>query len=377
MQSLYEESLQRDIDRIRTKVGEMGKLAEHALKMSLQALRDNNTQLAYSVIMRDRYIDELEKELDRLCLEFLVRQQPAAGHLRFVFAVIKINNELERVGDYAESIARQFLSISSLEPHPPYDKFIEIATISISMIQNAIESFVRQDAKLAKSTMKMEKVEREVDSLRYQIKQDLIKLRDARKLPSEALPPLMIIASRFERVADQASNICEEVLFMCTGEDIKHTGKEVFRILFVDEGDACRGQMALGIGNALHLDQFQFSSAGISPRPVDQKTVSFMKDKGIDISRQTSKSLDQLGNLEQFVVIVALCKKAEEAFPPPPTKIVSIPWDIEDPSKLKGSEEEIRAAYEKTFQYISRNIRDLVKAILGNNNKTMEVNDAK
>ena len=79
----------------------------------MQALAESNRQLAYSVIVRDQRIDELEKEIDRLCLEFIVRQQPVAGTLRFAYAAIKINSELERVGDYAESMARQILMLSS------------------------------------------------------------------------------------------------------------------------------------------------------------------------------------------------------------------------------------------------------------------------
>ena len=82
------------MDAIRAKVTQMAGLDERALKASLQAFVERNRQLAYSVILRDQYLDELETELDRLCLEFLVRQQPAAGPLRFVFTTIKINKEL-------------------------------------------------------------------------------------------------------------------------------------------------------------------------------------------------------------------------------------------------------------------------------------------
>src|ERR1041385_5654132 len=106
-----EESLQRDVDRIRAKVTLMAALAERALRDCVSAIRENNRQLAYSIILRDQRIDELEKEIDRLCLEFLVRQQPVAGPLRFVYATIKINLELERVGDYAESIACQVIKL--------------------------------------------------------------------------------------------------------------------------------------------------------------------------------------------------------------------------------------------------------------------------
>src|SRR5690349_21861458 len=127
----YEETLRQDIKIIREKILQMAALAERALKTSLQALVDRNRQLAYSVILRDQYIDELEKEIDRLCLEFLVRQQPVGAHLRFAYATIKINLELERIGDYAESIARQVLKVSSLQPQPSYEKFVAIANLAI------------------------------------------------------------------------------------------------------------------------------------------------------------------------------------------------------------------------------------------------------
>ena len=91
-----------------------------------------------------------------------------------------------------------------------------------------------------------------------------------------------------------------------------------------------------------------------------------LQSQGIDISHQTSKYLNQILDLENYQIFVSLCKEAEAAFPPPPSKMISIHWEIEDPSRVKGSEEEIQAAYEKTFQTLELNIRDLVEAILGN-----------
>src|SRR6266540_5798420 len=119
MPTHFEESLQRDIDRIRGKVTEMAAFGERALRDCLKALQEGNRQLAYTVILRDQKIDELEKEVDQLCLAFLVRQQPVAGPLRFAYATIRINLELERVGDYAESIARQVLKLISLNATIP------------------------------------------------------------------------------------------------------------------------------------------------------------------------------------------------------------------------------------------------------------------
>jgi phosphate transport system protein len=360
MPSHLEESLQRGIDLIRSKVIEMGGQVERALRASLTALLEGNRQTAYSVILRDQQIDELENELDRLCMEFLVRQQPVAGHLRFVYAAIKINNELERIGDYAESIARQYLAISSLDIRPLLDKFQAIAERSIPMLHNAVQSFVDQDAELARKTLEMEGT---VDQIRDAIHSELVHKRLEKKFPLGALAPLMIIASRFERVADQACNICEEVLYMCTGESIRHKGTEVFRIVFVDQNGSCLSQMAEGIGNNLGLAKFLFASAGVEPGPLDARTVRFMAEKGIDISRQTSKSVLQIPNLEHYQVIVALSPQAEELLPPPPTKTVGLSWQIEDPSKIPG--DEARASFEKAYEYLDVHIRDVVQAVLG------------
>src|SRR6266852_9613989 len=244
MLSHLEESLQRDVKLIRKKILEMAGLAERALRSSLQALVERNRQLAYSVILRDQYIDELEKEIDRLCLEFLVRQQPVGSHLRFAYATIKINLELERIGDYAESIARQVLKISGLEPQPSYEKYVAIATLSIPMLQQAVQAFVDQDPALARSTMV---IEEEVDTLRSGINAALVKQYTDGKIPLETFTSLLTIARRFERVSDQAKNISEEVLYLCTGEYMKHKGTAALRVLFVDIRNACRSQMAEAI----------------------------------------------------------------------------------------------------------------------------------
>src|SRR2546425_84755 len=189
----------------------MAGLAERALKNSLQALIERNRQLAYAVILRDQYIDELEKEIDRLCLEFLVRQQPAGTHLRFAYATIKINLELERIGDYAESIARQVLKVSALHDRLPIAAFSELAGVSIPMLRHAVKAFVEQDAKLALETMEGEA---KADAFRNRIDSELLQLHQNGVIPITALTPLQTIARRFERVADQAKNICEETLYM-------------------------------------------------------------------------------------------------------------------------------------------------------------------
>ena len=192
-QTHLEATLQRDIDTIRSKVERMAGLAESVLSDSVRALLKKHGQLAYAVILRDQEIDEYEKEIDRLCLEFLIRQHPVAGALRFVYATIKINLELERIGDYAESIARRGLVVNSLNLDLDYSDFEALTAISLSMLKDASRAFLGQDANLAKTTML---AQREANRLRDKINVDLFELRADKKIPITALTPLQTIARR-------------------------------------------------------------------------------------------------------------------------------------------------------------------------------------
>ena len=349
------------MDLIRSKVAEMGGLSERALKASLQALVQRNRQLAYSVILRDQYIDELETELNRLCLEFLVRQQPVAGHLRFIFTTIQINKELERIGDYAESIARHVLTVSALEPQPPYAKFVELGDLSVHMLRDAVQSFLHQDADLALRTMA---IEERANTMRNDINVELMELSRNKQLPPPAMNPLLTIARRFERVTDQAKNLCEEVLYMCTGEFTKHKGGDAFRILFFDPSNACLSQMAEGIGHSMNLPRFVFSSAGTTPQPVDARTVKFMAQKGIDLSRQTSKSLEQVPQWEHYHVVIALSAQAREALPIHANKTICLTWSVPDPAQVEAPPDAAMAAFESAFRFLESHILELAAAIL-------------
>jgi phosphate transport system protein len=362
MSTHYEESMQRDIERIRSKVSEMAALCDRALRDCLHALRERNRQTAYSVILRDKRIDELEKELDRLCLEFLVRQQPVAGPLRFAYSTIRINLELERVGDYAESIARQSVKLFPLEVQLPLDRIEELASLSIPMLHDAIEAFKKQDPVLARQTIETEEA---VDVLKSRLNKDLIELFRTSKLPFEALNPLMMITRRFERVSDQARNICTEVLYMCTGEYTRHQGKEVYRLLFVDHHNSCRSQLAEAVASSLNQEKFIFTSAGINPRPIAPSTLEFLRSKSHDTNRLTPKSVEQIPNLDHYHVIVMLAPEAQKAFRVKPRKCVMLDWVLEDPSTVAGNPDQVRAAYEKAYATLKEQTTDLIEAVLG------------
>jgi phosphate transport system protein len=364
MPTRLEQSLERDIERIREQVLDMAALAERSLRDCVRALVEGNRQIAYAVILRDQYIDEKEKAIDRLCLEFLVRQQPVGAHLRLAYSTIKINLELERVGDYAESVARQLLRLSSL-PEPAdglRDQIVQMADLSIPMIHDAIQAFVRQDPELARKVIAAEPA---VDALFRRLNTEIIGALRADRIAPEMVEPLVTIGRRFERVADQARNVCMETIYMCTGEYAKHPGSETFRMLFVGEHNACRSQMAEAIASSLGQPKFVFSSAGLDVRAIDPRTLAFLKEKGLDTSRLAPKTIYQIPNLDYYQIIVGVAPEAQQAFPRSPRKTVYVDWSIDDPSARRGSLEEVRPAYEATYQFLSSHVRDLVEAVLG------------
>jgi protein-tyrosine-phosphatase len=286
-----------------------------------------------------------------------------AGTLRFAYATIKINLELERVGDYAESIARQILNVCDGEaPALPIERIAEIANLAIPMLHDSVSAFVNQDPELARKAMASEEA---VDRLRHVAGSEFVQALQHGKLSVETMMSLMNIVNRFERVADQAMSICQEALYAYTGEYTKHPGTDVFRVLFVDQHNSCRSQLAEAAGRAINQPKFVFASAGLEPKALDPATVAFLRDKGMDASRQAPRAVAQVPNIEHFQVIIALSEEARQAFPDPPTKVVCLDWSVSDPSTVKGTPAEVKAAYEETYGFLRAHLRDLVDAILG------------
>jgi phosphate transport system protein len=360
VRNYLEESLKRDIDRIKNALLQMATLAEDALRNCLKSYADLDRKVAYAVILRDLYIDEKEKEIDRLCLEFFVRQQPISFPVRFAYSTLKINLEVERVGDYAEKIARNILKMKEKPDEDLKSGIGEIADLSISMFHDAILSFFKQDPDLARKTIG---IEDSVDALRHTLNKKLIERLSSRSIGFDTFDPFSSIIKRFERVADQARNICMEVLYMCTGEQVKHPGAEAFRVLFVDDHDRCRGRIAEALALSLNQTRFIFTSAGLDPEPIDKATAEFLTAKGFDATYGAPKSIHQIPNIEHYQVIVGLSEDACKLFRQSPRKSIFLDWVVDDPSK-ENDPDARKTALEATFKFIEEQVNDLVNAVV-------------
>jgi protein-tyrosine-phosphatase len=203
-----------------------------------------------------------------------------------------------------------------------------------------------------------------VDAMRSEINAETFTRCQDGRIPMRAFTPLRTIARRFERASDQAKNISEEAIYVATGEYSKHPDADIWRVVFIDEHNHCRSQMAEAIGESLGQPGFVFASAGLDPQPIDQETVAFLKVKGIAPSRFASQSVDQLPNLDAAQIIVALDPAAKRAFPKP-TKAVCIDWSLPDPSKVNGDGQTKTGAFERAYSFLYEHISGLTAAVLG------------
>lgn len=356
-----EEHLQRDIGNLRERLDKMADLVFRQLDDAVAAFANGDRKLAYAVILNDHVVDLMEHHIDRLSQEFLVRHMPVAKQLRFVFTLAKVNSELERIGDYAEAIARRAVTLADAETVPQRERIVEMSKHAFKMLRDGVAAFLDDNPELAMVTLESD---RAVDDMNSAIFSALAKA----PTHSENLTnrfALLGLVNRIERVADRACNIAEEAVYVARGEVLRHLPREDVRVLFVCDHNSCRSQIAEGIARMFSPPHLIFTSAGADPHPVDDKAVEFLDAQGIDISRHRSKSMADVGPIEDFNVVITLSQAAKEALPKVPYHAVALNWEVSDPSKLTGTDEEIEAAYRDTFELLKQKIAEMSPALVG------------
>jgi phosphate transport system protein len=211
--------LQREIDKLKRKVLGLGAVVEENLHVAFQAIEERDAIKAQRVIDADIQIDDQEVEVEEECLKILALYQPVAGDLRFLVAVIKINSELERIGDLASNIAERALSLTQEHPVPVPAIFPVMAERTRVILEKALDALVSQDAAAARCVLGADD---EVDHLYRQLIEDL---KDSIRGDSDHLDAIVLlfsVARYLERLADHATNIAEDVLYMVEGEIFRH-----------------------------------------------------------------------------------------------------------------------------------------------------------
>ncbi len=208
-----------ELEQLKMTVLKMATLSEEAVTKSVKALVERENALAEEVIGGDREINLLEVEVDRHSLRLLALDQPMARDLRFIIGSMRIAADLERIGDHAVSISHRAKYLNDRPLLTPNHAFVELAETALDMLRSVFSSFVSQNAELATSVCQMDDA---ADALNYQILKDsLASMTNATPTVERSLQH--ILAARcLERVADQATNIAESVIFIVKGVNIKH-----------------------------------------------------------------------------------------------------------------------------------------------------------
>ena len=212
--------LQRELDKIRRMLLSLGALTEDRFRLAIRALNEMDVELAQDIIDKDQEIDFKEVQIEEECLKVLALHQPVAIDLRSLVVVIKINNDLERIADEAANIAVRVKTLA-VKPTPRFTcDYTPMVDKVALMLKMSLDSFVHQDDEMAE---KVRLMDNEVDAMRNAA-YDRIKEAIA-ETPNQAgyLINLFLVSRHLERIADHATNIAEEVIYMRRGEIIRHT----------------------------------------------------------------------------------------------------------------------------------------------------------
>ena len=214
-----ETHLQQELNRLKAELLKMAGLAEQAIRNAVEALVKRNTSLAEKTIAEDEKLNEMEILIDDRCLKLLALHQPLAADLRFITSAMRINIDLERIGDQAVNIAERAISLNQEPQLKPYIDIPRMAQITQSMVKDVLDAFVNGDAELARSVCERDD---KVDALNDQVFRELLTYMMAESKTITRAVHLIIVSRCLERIADHATNIAEGVIFMVKALVIKH-----------------------------------------------------------------------------------------------------------------------------------------------------------
>ena len=214
--------LEKDLTALKEKILTMASHAETAVKTAMRAYADRDDELARTVKEKDSIIDQFEVDVDEQAVQ-LLSKAPLASDLRLIIMAMKISHDLERVGDEATTIARRVLELNQEPPMNDHVDLGQMAEVALAMLGDALDAFVHRNAEKARQVIPRDK---EVDRLNKQAHRVLASYIVETPQRITICLNLMVVSKSIERIADHAKNIAEEIVYLCEGEDIRHSTSE-------------------------------------------------------------------------------------------------------------------------------------------------------
>jgi phosphate transport system protein len=321
--SHFEQRLEKDLFAIRDWVWQLGEAVETAVRDAKKILVLRDEKLAYDTVLGDHAINRDSRECDRMCHRFIARYLPGAGHLREMASTIRVNVALERIGDYAVTIAREALQLDGPLPEAFGADMDAVADESLHILKQSRQAFRDRNAELALAMMKMS---RQVQGKMDRIYDGLAAADD--ELDGRTMLVIFVVFSLFKRVADQAKNICDQTVYAVEG--VAKVPK-IHKVLFLDKADSGAAQLAVALGRKNYSDVAEFASA--TPGRSDLLSAelrSFLTGRGLSDEKLATTQLEALKHdVADYNLLVCLNGAYSDYVKKIPFHTSALNWQVE------------------------------------------------
>jgi phosphate transport system protein len=356
--SHYQERLEQDLKVLRTEVRAVGALVEGAVRDAVRALLRADHALAHQIALGDLAVNRRIRRLDGRCHAFVARHLPSAGHLRFVSSVLRLDVALERIGDYAVTIAREVAQLKAAPPSAVASDVELLADQAVRLLGQALRAFDEGNAELAQGTKDMAG---QIKVTSRKVFQDLLEEGEKGSHGLRDLFALLVVFHRLERVSDQAKNICEETVFAVTGQT---KAPKIYRILFVDDKDNCQTQMAVAYARRAFPASGAYGSAGVHPAAeIEARCALFLDRHGYE--GEEPRTLDaSVEALARYHVVVSLGPDVEARLEETPFRTIFLRWDV-GPAPDGLDQERAEELLAESQIKIRHHVAELMEALRG------------
>ncbi len=360
MTTHYQERLEQDLAEIKKRIKDVADGVETAFRNALHAVQVADRQLAARTVLGDLLINRRVRELDGKCHVFVAQHLPSAGPLRLVSSVLRLSVELERIGDYAVTVAREQAQLSS-QPSSEMLRNIELlGDQAIAMFHQAVGAFDTANADLARGTMAMAP---QIESTFQKFFRELSKEGEEGERPIKDHFATLAILNCIGRMAARSKNICEEAVFVVSGET---KGPKVYQLLFVDERDDALTQLAVAYARRAYPESGKYSSAGWKPASkLEPRGKIFLESRGFDVDELAPTDLASLKDqLDTTNVVVSLGGDIRERIGALPFRTVLLEWDL-GVAPYDLDQDRAEAALESAFGQLKAELGSLMETLRG------------
>jgi len=346
----YEARLQADLNLIQQRVGNLAEGVRGAVNEAIQSLIAQDVARMYEVILGDGIFNRETRSIDSACRAFVARHVPAAGHLRFVSSVLRMTISIERIGDYAVTICRVGVHLDEPLSQDVVNNLMSLSDQAGQMVEVATRAFLEQDPELARQTKKMALA---IDVLHDRILVDILHGTTDQSISDVA--KLLTVFDKLERVSDQAKNICEEVVFITTGES---KAPKHYRVLFLDEDGSFMAPLAVALAKRAFPECGTYFCESVNPAATFHPQLEVLSDLvSLNLPYDQPVGLQPLASSPAKYHVIVAVNMDDSALPVIPFHSILQKWTIVDRRDVAGSREVVND--------LSERLRSLMEILSG------------